>query len=318
MVCRTKRRHYQKVLDDIKQFERMSTSKTGRGTAALRAIESSKSDRLINDPFAHLLGLTEGNSWVNSLPDDVRNLMIDLLAVRTRIFDDICLGAVAKRKGCLYQYDQISISNEENSITKLFSDNDAMIKQVVILGAGFDTRSYRISEFSETDVYEIDFKEVLESKHDILVSEGVVPICRNHHLIQVDLATDNFTSPLVKKGFRAALPTLWLLEGLTGYVNEAENKLIIKEITQLSYNGSIVVSTFLGNSKEAYGTGSTERKRHQFYTDESVLFYQNAGWYSAQKRIAEFSALFNRSTYLNNYDYWITFSKMIKPSVQKY
>ena len=106
---------------------------TGRGTAALRAIESRRGESaLITDPFAALLAGEEGFSWVQSLPNGQQELLLDLIAVRTRFIDDECTAFVE------------SVEARQES-------------QIVLLGAGYDTRAYRLHALRDSAVFEADY-----------------------------------------------------------------------------------------------------------------------------------------------------------------
>ena len=88
---------------------------SGKGTAALRAIETQKGDNaLIKDPYAQLLAGEAGFAWVDSLPDHTRLFFIDMLAVRTRIFDEHCCGSVHSNADIFSQ----GRNNDSNQITE--------------------------------------------------------------------------------------------------------------------------------------------------------------------------------------------------------
>jgi O-methyltransferase involved in polyketide biosynthesis len=48
-------------------------------------------------------------------------------------------------------------------------------------------------------------------------------------------------------GFRAAVPTVWLLEGFTGYLTEEELQACFTKTTFSSAPGSMLIATFIGN-----------------------------------------------------------------------
>lgn len=98
---------------------------------------------------------------------------------------------------------------------------------MVILGAGLDSRAFRLDWLPETRVYEIERPEVLQYKDSIL--KDVPAKCR-HTKIAADL-TDDWVDGLLSQGFCTACPSIWLLEGVLMYLPEV--------IVYRTYLGSI-------------------------------------------------------------------------------
>ena len=90
-----------------------SLARTARGTAALRACESERSDALFVDPLAALLAGEEHVAWVKGRPGDPGFWPV----LRTRFLDDL-LG------DCM---------------------RTSEIRQIVLIAAGLDTRAYRLT-----------------------------------------------------------------------------------------------------------------------------------------------------------------------------
>lgn len=89
---------------------------------------------------------------------------------------------------------------------------DAGIRQVVIVAAGLDSRSYRLSWPAGTTVYEIDQPEVIEFKTTTLSKIGAKPTTE-HRTVGIDLRSD-WLAALRAAGFDDAQPTAWLAEGV--------------------------------------------------------------------------------------------------------
>jgi methyltransferase (TIGR00027 family) len=103
-----------------------SVSKTAFTMAAKRAIENQRSDRLFADPFAEKLATSEIDRLLEKWKkqdgdyDRIKFIRTRFVAVRTRFFDDFLMSVAAKTS------------------------------QVVILGAGMDTRAFRLPWLSGT------------------------------------------------------------------------------------------------------------------------------------------------------------------------
>ena len=126
---------------------------------------------LINDPFAEPLVSAVGRDFFTKVAsgelalsdvgdDSGLPLLTDLLAVRTRFFDNFLTDAC--RTG---------------------------IRQAVILASGLDARPYRLWWPAGTTVYEIDQPEVLDFKTQTLRGLDAVPTA-NRRAVGVDLRQD--------------------------------------------------------------------------------------------------------------------------------
>jgi hypothetical protein len=86
---------------------------TARWTAAVRAVESAREDRLFNDPWATAQARPEGTAWAaNRSPDNLAPMVL-----RIRFFDDF--------------------------LERITSENS--VRQVVLMAAGLDTRLFRLA-----------------------------------------------------------------------------------------------------------------------------------------------------------------------------
>jgi methyltransferase (TIGR00027 family) len=150
--------------------------------AAARAQEATRPDSLAQDQFARLFVGAAGVSWpaVWSVDLDSRPLWGRLgryFGLRTRLVDDFVVGT----------------------------------PQTVLLGAGLDTRAFRLRWPADSHVFEVDHPAVLDFKHQVLSSVGAVPLVQRTP-IPVALH-GNWSAALVHAGFRPGLPTTWVAEG---------------------------------------------------------------------------------------------------------
>jgi methyltransferase (TIGR00027 family) len=174
---------------------------------------------LINDPFAEPLVTAVGRDFFTkvasgemALSDIGDNngmaLLTDLLAVRTRFFDNFLTDACR-----------------------------AGIRQAVILASGLDARPYRLWWPAGTTVYEIDQPEVIDFKTRTLRALDAVPAA-NRRAVGIDLRRD-WPAALRRIGFDATEPTVWIAEGLLiGYLPPATQDRLLDHITALSAPGS--------------------------------------------------------------------------------
>jgi methyltransferase (TIGR00027 family) len=179
-------------------------SSTARWTAAARALESARGDRLFYDPWATALAGAEGAAWAaNRSPDSLAPMVL-----RIRFFDDF--------------------------LQRITREN--VVRQVVLMAAGLDTRAFRLSWPVGTSLFELDQPAVLQEKEQILRSAGAQPTC-TRHIIEADL-THPWKEPLIKAGFDPERSSVWLLEGFLFYLPKNSITQILDEANALSAPGS--------------------------------------------------------------------------------
>lgn len=179
---------------------------TAYWTAAVRARESAREDRLFNDPWAADLAGSAGLAWVEERAAE----NVVAMVLRTRYFDDF-LQCVAAEKG---------------------------VRQIVLVAAGLDTRAYRLRWPEQTQIFELEQAAVLTYKAHILESVGANPTCE-HHPIAVDLTT-SWETALTAAGFDPQYPSVWLLEGFLFYLSPENLIRVLERAMNLAVTGSFV------------------------------------------------------------------------------
>ena len=183
---------------------RSALEATARWTAAARAAESERIDGLFVDPWAAALAGPKGMSWLTQrTPDAVLPMVL-----RTRYFDD-WLESISGRDG---------------------------IRQIVLLAAGLDTRSYRLRWPDGTRLFELDREAVLRDKAGVLGAAGAIPACVRQ-AVEADLTRD-WVEALLAVGFDPGQPSGWLLEGLLFYLANDDIVRLLDEVTRLAGPGS--------------------------------------------------------------------------------
>lgn len=184
--------------------------------AAARAIETHRDDSLAQDVYAeHFVRAAQVSAdWpvrLEDVPDGDANPLWGRLGryfgLRTRVFDDFLVK-----------------SAHEGA------------RQVVLLGAGLDSRSLRLDWPAGTVVFEIDQEEVLLFKSRVLDSVGATPVAARRS-VAADLRED-WVEVLTGAGFDPARPTVWLAEGLLLYLPNAVEQALFESVDRLSAPGS--------------------------------------------------------------------------------
>ena len=161
---------------------------TGLTVAAVRAFETARPDRLFADPLAATFA-EAGGLDLDSPPGGRRGVALRVWVVaRTLFLDDLLAEAV--QQGC---------------------------RQVVLLGAGFDARAFRLPWPPGTRCFEVDTPDVLGPKDQVLAAEHAVPGCERF-VVPCDLR-DDWPAALRAAGLDPAQPTAWIAEGLLVYLD---------------------------------------------------------------------------------------------------
>jgi methyltransferase (TIGR00027 family) len=210
-----------------------SVGATATLVAAARALASREADPLIVDPFADPLVRAVGiEPLTRALDDgapladqDAARLLIDVIAVRTKFFDDFFLEATQA----------------------------SGIRQAVILASGLDSRAYRLPWPTGTTVFEIDQAPVIDFKSRVMSDLGASPAA-DRRTIGVDLR-ENWPAALRAHGFDAGAPTAWIAEGLLIYLPPDAQDRLFDNITALSAPGSRLATEYHPDG----GTGIAER-----------------------------------------------------------
>ena len=115
-------------------------------------------------------------------------------------------------------------------------------KSFVVLGAGFDTRCYGTLSGGCPNLYEIDLPNTQEIKIKTLKKANIDASKVN--FVTADLRSGDWSKKLIDKGFDPTLKSVFLLEGITVYLNEDDVLDILTKISDITVKGSAVLVDF--------------------------------------------------------------------------
>lgn len=212
-----------------------SVGATATLVAAARALATRRNDPLVDDPYAEPLvravGIAaftqaldgaEGSAGMADTP--ASRLLVDVVAVRTRFFDDFFVDAAA-----------------------------AGIRQAVILASGLDARAYRLPWPDGMKLFEIDRAEVVDFKAGVLAQQGATSAAELR-TVAVDLR-DDWAAALRAAGFDDTEPTAWIAEGLLVYLPAHAQERLFETISAVSAPGSRIATEYHPDG----GTGIAQR-----------------------------------------------------------
>jgi methyltransferase (TIGR00027 family) len=184
-----------------------------------------------------------------SFPRSVRDAMLGhvaratekLMGPRTMEIDD---GLLAMRPGC----------------------------QLVLLGAGLDSRAYRMTELAESVAFEVDYPSTQAFKRQ--KAEGLRPVVRELRYVPVDFANETMGDVLARAGHRTDVPTAWVFEGVISYLLPRDVEASVRAIAERSAPGSRLLATYNEPSRvRRLFSGITRRTgepQHAMYRPEAM------------------------------------------------
>ncbi len=111
------------------------------------------------------------------------------------------------------------------------------MSQVVILGAGFDTRAYRLPAESSVRSFEIDAPRTQAVKRELLQKAEVD--ASRVTFVPADFEVEDWLARLIESGFDRSRPALFLWEGVTMYLDRATVEDTFRKIASTA-KGSVV------------------------------------------------------------------------------
>jgi methyltransferase (TIGR00027 family) len=175
----------------------LDVADTAAWIAAYRAIESQRSDALFRDPFADRLAGERGRLIAREV-DGATNFAW-MIAVRTRVIDDLVGKAIA-----------------EGADT------------VLNLGAGMDTRPYRLTLPAATRWIEVDNPRVVDAKNEQLAGEK--PVCSLTR-VGMDLADPARRRALLADVGGGSPNVLVIAEGVIGYLANEDVAALARDLS---------------------------------------------------------------------------------------
>ncbi len=147
----------------------------------------------------------------------------------------------AERSG----YEMVRASAEVTALRTIAID-DAVhahpTPQLVIVGAGLDTRAWRLAGLAGVAVFEVDHPATQADKRTR--TAGLAPLAASLRFVPVDLSREGLDTALVPAGHRPDEPTTWIWEGVVPYLTRAEVGATVEAIAGLSAPGSQLIVNY--------------------------------------------------------------------------
>jgi len=228
-----------------------------------RALETRRGvDALFQDPFAEILAGPKGQVLSDSfgagsahfgLPD-WPEFHKTWTAVRTRFIDD--------------------------QIVKVAENKEFKIEQLVNLGAGMDTRAYRLEACKSflNGCFDVDMASINDEKRAIFnhVLQNPASKCKLATIDLDFLGDKTLQEGLAEAGFTADKPSLFVAEGLIMYLGPEGKFKLIRDVSAVAAPGSVWVLQFLDPSEGP--AADTPQAKFGLTTQEAAEALKENGW----------------------------------------
>jgi methyltransferase (TIGR00027 family) len=251
---------------------RNPVAQTAFGPMVLAAVEQNEpaGRRLVNDDLADLF-LPAPLRW---LVGATRSAPLRRLMIRGSEFTGPGLWvSMACRKHFI-----------DDKLNEALDDIDA----VVILGAGLDTRAYRLTRQVRIPVFEVDLPVNIARKAKTVQRVlGEPPL--SVRLVALDFERDDLLTSLAEHGYRTDYRAFFICEGVTQYLTEDGVRRTLEGL-RAAAPGSRLVFTYVRrdfiDGSNRYGTRTlyrNTRQRHQLWQfglepDDVAGFIADYGW----------------------------------------
>jgi methyltransferase (TIGR00027 family) len=225
-----------------------NVSDTAFWVAHYRAVETRRPDALFRDPFAELLAGPHGERIARTMP--MRFMTEWVIAIRTRMIDDYICSAI----------------NEQ-------------VDTIVNLGAGLDTRPYRMDLPESLRWIEADYPKMIEFKQSRLASE--TPKCKLERAA-IDLADVSVRRRFFAEVDARAEKLLVLTEGVVPYLGVEEAGSLaddLKSMTHVRYWIADYLSPIVIKFRQRGGIAKkTQNAPFKFKPPDWFVFFRDHGW----------------------------------------
>ena len=233
-----------------KSLEKLRSS--ALGAATVRAFATLETDTYIRNPD-HL-----AMQFLDAPPTEHDALLDFKLQL-----DQILPGA--------YHFQNARTLHIDRCITRAISEG---CQQIVMLGAGFDTRAYRLENTAQVQFIEVDLPALqTEKKQKVAQALGGLPA--NVAYVPLDFNTQPLTTLLAADVFDASKPTYFNWEGVSYYLTPEGVDATLQFVSEHAAAGSKIIFDYMPQAM-VDGTvdyyGGAESRSYMAKFGEPVIF----------------------------------------------
>ena len=227
-----------------------TVSDTALWVAAYRASESERPDALFTDPYARRMAGKRGQDIVDALP--FGRSMAWSMVVRTAVMDEVILESINQRG----------------------------VSTVLNLGAGLDTRAFRLGLPPSLRWFDVDLPAITAYRQECLA--GAKPACKHAH-VAADLSQPAARARVLDAARDAQGRVLVITEGLLLYLTPEQVGSLATQLhgeSQVSWWVADLVTPLLQKTMGMVWRSqlSGADAAFRFAPSDSVSFFEALGW----------------------------------------
>jgi methyltransferase (TIGR00027 family) len=143
------------------------------------------------------------------------------------------------------------------------------VEQVVLMGAGYDTRAYGRFRRPGLSFFELDKQTTQNLKKRALAEAGIDTA--DTVFVPIDFEKDDTFERLAANGYDHSTGTLFLWEGVTLYLGEEDVRRALRGMKEHSAPGSVIIADFYSTRMISIGKKKALERTLEF-TDEALGF----------------------------------------------
>jgi methyltransferase (TIGR00027 family) len=148
------------------------------------------------------------------------------------------------------------------------------LEQLVILGAGYDSRAYRFEQLKSRKVFEVDHPATQEAK--LAKLKKILGRLPEHVVyVPIDFTQETLEKRLYESGYDRELKTLFIWEGVTQYLTPEAADSTLAFVARNSGRGSSIIFDYIYTSllNGTFKRGEVKRmRRYRGFTGEGLTF----------------------------------------------
>jgi methyltransferase (TIGR00027 family) len=156
------------------------------------------------------------------------------------------------------------------------------IPQIVLLGAGYDTRAYRFANLNNTTkIIELDI-ETTQNRKNKCLQKAQIDIPKHVRLVPINFNKESLKNVLEKAGYENNEKTLFIWEGVSYYLEPESVDATLEFVKNYSHNESVIafdyaISITEENIKDYYGVKEFAQTWRKHRSDELFRFAIDEG-----------------------------------------
>jgi methyltransferase (TIGR00027 family) len=200
-------------------------SSTAQWTTLGRALELNRRERIVTDEYAPVFLSRPSRALL-------RTLTASGPALRTA--ERASIAGLATSGLCRYRF------IDEHLLAALPD-----VKQVIILGAGYDTRAYRFAtEIGSRPVYEVDLPPLSRRKAALVAARSDLFGHASIHRVEIDFRAQSLPDRLAGSGFAPGAATFVAWEGVSMYLTRDAVDGTLAALASVCGPGSVLAMDF--------------------------------------------------------------------------